>query len=425
MRKALLAAGLLTAIAASSAIAAGELITTFTGDQVARWRKQIVDDLPCRLSPMITAAGDELNHHRVTVTYTGSGTVKLSIAHLADEQWGKAIAKPAFHSRFQKVTSGKEIRVNSKYKGERFAWLILHVEGDATVTSIRHTCYRGKRTLYGHSPLTYDFGGAKLPYRLMLPRNYDPAKKYPLVISVAGSGSVGTKNRRSMEMVILARHFFTQYYDDDEFACISLVPQIPPAEAIPAPYYPAGPKGAPNRWHPGFPAVNTDGWFTQATVSLIRALLADRRLSINPDRVYFTGFSYGGKACWEFLKAAPDLWAGAICGGGWPIGPPFSNPQGLTLKALEAEVAIYRHIPVLIFAGEKDKMSLGSKAVHRQITATGGVSKYVEIPSVGHVPSAARGWGNADNIRWLFARTRPKPPGSPEATAPAAAPAGP
>ena len=70
-------------------------------------------------------------------------------------------------------------------------------------------------------------------------------------------------------------------------------------------------------------------------------------------------------------------------------------------------------------------MSLGSKAVHRQIEAAGGVSKYVEIPGVDHIPSAARGWGNADNIRWLFAQKRPPPPGSPAAGAPTSVPAGP
>jgi len=402
-----------------------ELATTFTGRQVDGWRKQTVDDLPARLSPIITADGDELNHHRVTVEYTGSGTVKVSVAHARDERWDVAIDKRHLHSRWQDAPNAAEVRVVSPYKGERFAWVVLHTEGDVTIRSVRHVCYRGKDTLYGHIPLTYQYAGARLSYRLMLPSNYDPKRKYPLVISVAGSGSVGTKNVKNMEMVILARHLFTQYRGREEFACFSLVPQIPPFEAIPAPYHPRGPRGAPDQWHPTWPAVNADGWFTQATISLIRTLLADRRVNIDADRVYFTGFSYGGKACWEFLKAAPDLFAGAICGGGWPIGKAFSDPTGPFLEQLAAEVSRYRHVPVLIFAGGADRMRFGSKAVHKQIQAAGGVSKYVEIPNVGHVASAAGGWGDPKNIQWLFARRRPANTEATEAARPASQPSAP
>ncbi len=388
------------------AAAAGELTTTFTGEQISRWRVQTADERTCRLSPMITADGDELNHHRVSVQWRGEGEVWVSVAHSRDERWDKAIDKSHLHSNWQKATRGEPVTAVSAYPGERFAWVLLHSDGDVDIQRVTHTCYRGKGTLYGHKAMEYTFAGRTLPFRIMLPRNYDPSRTYPLVISVAGSGSIGTKNHKNMEQVILARYLFTHYYDREEFDCFSLVPQIPPHTVIPEPYFPAGPRGAPTRWHPDWPTVNAEGWYTQATLALVRELVANPKLHIDPDRVYYTGFSYGGKACWEFLKAAPDLFAGAICGGGWAIGRAYSNPEGPALQQLAREVATYAHVPVLIFAGEKDPMSAASRAVHRQIEAAGGTSRYVEIPGVGHIPSAARGWGNPANIQWLFQQRR-------------------
>ncbi|MFW6154319.1 MAG: prolyl oligopeptidase family serine peptidase [Planctomycetota bacterium] len=399
------------ALAALLAMTAGaasgdEMTTTFTGEQISRWRVQTVDDRPGRLSPMITADGDELNHHRVTVAWTGDGAVWVSVAHSRNEQWDRAIDKKHLHSRWRKATRGEAVKVVSPNRGERFAWILLRTEGDVTIERVTHTCYRGEGTLYGHRPMEYTFAGRTLPFRIMLPRNYDPNRTYPLVLSVAGSGSIGTKNQKNMEKCILARHLFTQYYDREEFDCFSLVPQIPPRQFVPAPYHPAGPRGAPTRWHPDWPAVNAEGWFTQATLALVRELVSNPKLHIDPDRVYFTGFSYGGKACWEFLKAAPDLFAGAIAGGGWAIGPAYSTPSGAAADQLAEEVATYAHVPVLIFAGEKDRMASSSRAIHRQIQAADGTSRYVEIPGAGHLPSASRGWGDPDHIRWLFRQRR-------------------
>ena len=154
--------------------------------------------------------------------------------------------------------------------------------------------------------------------------------------------------------------------------------------------------------------VNEESWYTQGTIALIQALISDQRFSIDPDRIYYSGFSYGGKGCWEFLKAAPDLFAAALCAGGWPIGQPYSDPVGSLREALKTEVARYRHIPVWIFAGEKDRMRLGSRAAHEEITAQGGTSKFTEFPATDHVPSAGKTWGNRNHITWLFQHHRPK-----------------
>jgi len=400
-----------TTAPAALAAAHDEVTTRYTGAQFLAWRQMEANGRKCRVSSAITFGRHyELNHHRVTVNYTGKGTVELYVA-------GSRLAKPdgilKKKLRFAAIGSGREKRTVSRYRGESHAWLFLRRSGNVRIESIRHTCWRGKGTLYGHVPGKFAFAGVELPYRLMYPRNYEPRKRYPLVLSVSGSGGVGTDNVRNMEMVILARHLFIRYYHDKELECFSLVPQILPSNAIPGPYWPKGDRGAPTRsYHPDWPAVNENGWYVQATLALIRSLVADRRLGIDLDRVYFTGFSYGGKACWEFLKADREMFAAAMAGGGWPIGRARSEPRGMTLARLKLEVRRYKHVPVLAFAGGDDGMRHGSSAVCREIRAQGGKSTYLEFPGVSHVSSASKGWGNRGNIAWLFEQNRknnPKP----------------
>ena len=393
-----------------------ELAIYYDGGQVAEWPAQTVDEKPCVVSPPLDAGpGCELNHNRVIVDFVGDGEVELSVMHFTTSDPYKALEKPYNHTSFQKIESGRETVVFHMFRGHRAAWLLLRTTGDARVSDVRWVAWRGKGTLFGHAPGSFEFAGAKLPYRLMYPRNYDPAKSYPLVLSVSGSGGVGSDNARNMENVILARFLFARYYHLPQLECFSLVPQIPPAEAIPAPYFPQGPRGRPDVFHPDWPAVNEQGWYAQATLALIESLCKNTALSIDKDRVYYSGFSYGGKGCWEFLKAGREVFAAAICGAGWPIGPPYATPTGELLARLKQEVQRYKHIPVLIFVGAKDGMRNGSKAVHELIESAGGQSTYVEFPDTNHVNSAAKGWGSAKNIEWLFEQNRRKnPPAGPD-----------
>ena len=392
----------------------GQLSVVYKAQDVASWPRRSLQDGPAIVSPVLAApAGCEINHHRVTVRYSGDGKVQVCVAFEAADVGAAAFDRPGQHGRWQAVKSGQEIKFTSGQKDDRFAWVALRTEGAVKIAEVSQSCWRGRGTIFGHVAATYAFAGGKLPYRLLYPRNFDPKKKYPLVLSVHGSGGVGDDNARGMENVILARYLFIQYYFDEALECFSLVPQIPPNSAIPEPCWPKGEKGGPTRPdHPDWPAVNENGWYVQATVSLIRTLMATEGFSIDPDRVYCTGFSYGGKACWELLKAGGDVFAGAIAGGGWAIGPAYSEPKGELVQTLAREVARYKHIPVRVFAGGKDPMRLGSSAVHKEILRQGGKSEYEEFPDTEHIPSAGKAWGNRKNVEWLFQQSRktnPKP----------------
>jgi hypothetical protein len=61
---------------------------------------------------------------------------------------------------------------------------------------------------------------------------------------------------------------------------------------------------------------------------------------------------------------------------------------------------------VLIAAGGKDNMRLGSQAVHKEILAQSGRSEYVELPDAVHNSTPGRTWGNRKNLAWLFQQSR-------------------
>lgn len=379
----------------------------FTGGDIVKWSERKVDGQLCRISNTIAGpVRAEFNFHRVTADFSGTGTIEVSVGYSNSSKIADMMEKKHLHSSFQKLTSGKEVLVTSPYKGQRFAWVIIRMSGRVAIRGIKYSCRQTRNTLYGHVGGVFSYAGGKLPYRLLYPNNYDPKKMYPLVVSVAGSGGVGSDNSKSMEMIILGRYLFTRYYREKGLECFSLVPQIPVSRDIPAPYFPKGRKGSPTLYHPDWEAVNSDGWFAEASINLIKELAVSSAVNIDVDRIYMTGYSYGGKACWEFLKADSVIFAAVASGGGWPIGRAYSDPKGHFLDQLKREVSRFKGVPAMIFAGGDDKMRYGSAAVNKEILAQGGKTRFKIYKKAGHIPSARLGWGDIENIRWIFQQKR-------------------
>jgi poly(3-hydroxybutyrate) depolymerase len=354
-------------------------------------------------SPILCAKGGELNHYRLTPVFSGDGVVELAIAHWVKNDLNHVLETNYLQCPFAKATSGKKVAITSPYRGENCSWILLKTQGNVNLSSIHFSCWAGKETMYGHIAQTFNFQGADLPYRIMYPRNYKPSKKYPLVVSISGSKGVGNSNTGQMGMTILGRFLFEHYYFDKEFECFSIVPQIIPDEYIRSPYYPKGSQGSPTPAHPDWPLVNEQGWYTQATIALIDDLIKCPDVHIDPQRIYITGYSYGGKAVWEFLKADPDRFAGAIGVGGWAIGRVGAESTLELVAILRQEVDTYKHVPAYIVAGQKDgRMAKGSRLLYQVMTERGAKGRYVELPNTDHTGSAIKTWANKDIIGWLF-----------------------
>ena len=158
------------------------------------------------------------------------------------------------------------------------------------------------------------------PYGLYIPKNYDPAKKYPLVMMLHGAGSnhrlalkrVFGKSNLDDETDVEATRYFSQW-DDVDFIVAS-----PYARGT------AGYQGIPEQ----------DVYDVLADVK--------KRFNIDEDRSYLTGLSMGGGGTLWIGLTRPDIWAA--------IAPVCPAPPAGTIDLAANAI----NFPVHFFHGDKD-----------------------------------------------------------------------
>jgi pimeloyl-ACP methyl ester carboxylesterase len=208
--------------------------------------------------------------------------------------------------------------------------------------------------------------GQKLLYRLKKPIDFDPEKKYPLVVILHHGGLHGNDNVR--QVTSEPAPLLSSFENRTKYPAFLFVPQCP--------------KGA--CWGGIHPAPSVDLLVFQA----LRAL--EKEFNIDKTRRYVAGSSMGGYGSWHFICSHPEMFAAAIpiCGGGDPK---------LARKIVD--------VPVWVFHGENDK-NVPVKLARDMIQAikkAGGNPKYTEFAGQGH-----NIWiGNTPGvIDWLFAQKR-------------------
>ncbi|WAC14620.1 carboxylesterase family protein [Dyadobacter pollutisoli] len=212
--------------------------------------------------------------------------------------------------------------------------------------------------------------GDTLRYRFMKPLDYNPEKKYPLVVCPHHGGTHGTDNIRQVEGSWAAYLSRTEYRE--KYPAFLFVPQCP--------------RDAGWGNYPDYPAIDT------LIFEAMEAL--EKEFSIDAKRCYSIGVSGGGYASWHFITARPAMFAAAvpICGGG--------NPK-LAHNIVDGKVAVWA------FHGEQDDLVpvSYSRDMIAAIKKAGGKPRYTEFKYLGH------NMGNAvENtpglLDWLFAQKR-------------------
>jgi poly(3-hydroxybutyrate) depolymerase len=212
----------------------------------------------------------------------------------------------------------------------------------------------------GPQVLTFfsDVDDTEQPYGLYLPRDYNPRKKYPLVVSLHGAGSNHRLNLRRVfgmsnaggETDVEATRYFPALRDV--------------AYIVVSPF-----------------ARGTMGYQGLAEKDVYDAL-ADvrRRFSIDDDRIYLTGLSMGGGGTLWLGLTRPDLWA-AIA----PVCPaPPAEAADLAQNAL--------NLPIHIHQGGADPVVKpeGTRDWVQKLKDLGTDVGYTEYPGVQH-----NSWENA------------------------------
>lgn len=220
-----------------------------------------------------------------------------------------------------------------------------------------------------------------LPYRILLPENYDPQKKYPLVIFLHGSGERGNDNekqlvhgaelflRDSIRKIYPAIVVFPQCSEKSYWSNVNIVTDAQNGSRI-------------------------FQYLTESKPTVAMKLLLNlmnnlkQKYSIQKKKIYITGLSMGGMGAFEIVRRKPYLFAAAmpICGGA----------NTATAKNL-------LNTNWWIFHGEKDDVvnPQYSKDMAAAILKEGGSVKLTIYPNSNH-----NSWDSAfaenNFLQWMF-----------------------
>jgi predicted peptidase len=226
-------------------------------------------------------------------------------------------------------------------------------------------------------------GTDTLPYRLLLPKNFDATKEYPLVLVLHGAGERGNDNEAQL---VHGAKLFVQDSVRDRFPAIVVFPQCPRAG-----YWAPVQFGQENggRRTFGYPPDAPATRPMQLVMQLLDTL--NQQYSLDDDRMYVGGLSMGGMGTFDLVARKPRTFAAAfpICGGGAPE----------HAKAL-------RRTKWWVFHGDADAVvpwqlsEIMVAAIKQQRRAS---VKFTLYPGVNH-----NSWDNAfaepQLLPWLFAQ---------------------
>lgn len=161
----------------------------------------------------------------------------------------------------------------------------------------------------------YTSAGDSLPYRLLLPADYNPSKKYPLVLFLHGAGERGSDNVK--QLTHGAALFLKQEYRQ-RYPAIVVFPQCPQSSY----WSNVQIEGLGNQRKFQFIDRGEPTPPMHLLMALTRALLT--RYKIQKQQVYVMGLSMGGMGCFELVNRMPGVFAAAvpICGGAHPATAP-------------------------------------------------------------------------------------------------------
>jgi len=212
-----------------------------------------------------------------------------------------------------------------------------------------------------------------MPYRLLVPENYQANRRYPLVLFLHGGGGRGVDNVKQIQggngFII---DLLIKPESQARFPCFVVAPQSPQEEG----------------W------IEDDSITPTNQLRLVLELMEylEKSFSIDRNRLYVLGQSMGGFGTFAIITMQPEVFAAAvsICGGGD-----------------ESKTGRIAHLPIWAFHGEKDEAVRveRSRNMVAAITRAGGKPKYTEYKGEGHLI-----WSKVVNepelLSWMFAQKR-------------------
>lgn len=224
------------------------------------------------------------------------------------------------------------------------------------------------------------FTGSKnntLQYRLFIPENYDPKKEYPLVLFHHGGGGTGDSNKRNLESACIREWILPEAQAKNP--CFIVAPQFPAKESKSV----------------------QDGTFSmRGHIQTIHEVLdsLEKEFSIDTNREYVTGLSFGGECAWMSLMERPGRFAAGV---------PICATDGYTSLTVAERTEQVAQLPLWIFHGDADEVVPveASRKMVKALRDSGGNPKYTEYPGVNHY-SWDLAYRDPELVAWLFAQKR-------------------
>lgn len=215
-----------------------------------------------------------------------------------------------------------------------------------------------------------------MPYRILLPDNYDESVRYPVILSLHGRAGIGDDNisqLRSWNAKFVSPAWQKKY------PCIVIVPQSWDSWSA----FNERSPGQENKktwqspsWEKYFDVNGGYSWEQNSTGSLTLAfLLLDeitRRYSVNENRIYVLGHSAGGFGSWNAIWHAPERFAAAITSAGGLL--PWKDPVR------------FKDVPIWAFHGNADPVVPVdfTREIFNKMKSIKGNMKYTELGGVKH-----------------------------------------
>jgi predicted peptidase len=227
-------------------------------------------------------------------------------------------------------------------------------------------------------------GGDTLPYRVLLPINYDSSKQYPVMFFLHGAGERGYDNEKQLTH---GGKLFLQPEVRTNFPAIVIFPQCSSTDYwsnVLRLHNAAGKRA----FH--FVADGNATRYMELLQELIRYTL--EAYAVEKNRVYIGGLSMGGMGTYEVVRRMPGVFAAAvaICGGEHPA----------TAKQL-------KKVDWWIFHGGKDDVvpPQASQQIANALNKEGAKVKFTLYPEANH-NSWDPAFAEKDLLPWLFSQKR-------------------
>ena len=230
--------------------------------------------------------------------------------------------------------------------------------------------------------------GTEIPYRLYVPENYNPNKKYSFLLFLHGAGNRGSDNKNQisqhMGMILRILNGETAEIDGKSVKLadevIILIPQC----------------AGSNQWvdtpwgKTPDPSYNVDEIPQSASMTAVLELVDKLKSSYNLDtnKFYASGLSMGGFGVWDLLMRYPDMFAAAV-------------PMGSAADLSKANVL--KNIPIWTFHQILDTRvaSEGTVNIVKELVKAGGDIKFTAYFEKQH-DAWTKGYAEKDLLNWLF-----------------------